>query len=262
MLIAANPQHRRMLISLDHMRHAIDVQRQKAGRSTGLKLFLVNLIVIVIVTVEQIDTPQLSEASGVLQNVVDNAYVGVGANKLGPHDVASETDLFKWLRQAFLPALVGGPMHNYQKKHQSTDPTDHIRENCAIDASLEGGCIQSSVPVWESEDSGIGGRFRRPFEHKQVLRKYNRIMGGLRIEQTRGAFWPCSENIGNFRGSIFSDDTTPWNPNDVFASNEIDAAKCEEKATGDASDATDRAACAAGLDEGVRSFCLPILVYT
>lgn len=100
--------------------------------------------------------------------------------------MGSEAELFEWFREELVPALqatdwIESPNHASQSS---------VREDCRYSGGPN--CSTTNGAEWHAEE----GSFAFPWERREVLRKYNRLVSGIRVEQIRGGMDSC-ESEGN-----------------------------------------------------------------
>jgi hypothetical protein len=92
----------------------------------------------------------------------------------------TEQELFTWLKDKLVPSLQNIDWLDYPGIDEL------LRENCQTYNSDQD-CIQSVNPHWDNKKH----RFAVPSEYRLGIRKYNRIVGGVRIDQRRALWGAC-----------------------------------------------------------------------
>eukprot|EP01052_Picozoa_sp_SAG31_P036845 SAG31_NODE_4657_length_3064_cov_1.947049_2_plen_290_part_00 len=164
--------------------------RGEVGRVVGL-LFVVSVVVFVLV--EQLDTEYLFMTAASAGSVLENAGEGAGMDENSIASISSERAIWNWLKFGLLPAVQGRswlPENAYQ--FSSTH-----RTNCKLRDDLTESCSELTHPNYSLPIH----KYDIPMDDSQ-MRKYNMLIGGVKIEQRRAPFEPCPDKpfTKNFPG--------------------------------------------------------------
>lgn len=143
---------------------------------------------VIFVLIEQLDTTELYATATSAANILGNAGDGAGMDENSLEAVMSEANLWHWLREGLVPMV--------SDKQWFKDPVEFradygVRQNCNPLMRSGESCQQQFFPNYtEQTGDGDGYFYDRPYDD-QFTRKYNLLIGGIKIEQKRAPYSEC-----------------------------------------------------------------------
>jgi hypothetical protein len=134
---------------------------------------------------------------GAIFSLVENAGWGAGMDELSVPQISTERDIYEWIRTGLLPMLQGVDWYDLglyaddigksRESQQSMRFQDGVREQCG--GVLAEDCQQSWYPRYEESER----LYVIAQANRAKMRKYNRLLGGIRIAQYRNTLEKCAD---------------------------------------------------------------------
>ena len=180
-------------INLEALRQVIEAQLAIREDFVEVVLLFVMVSLVIYVLVEQLDTYQLFDTATSAWAVLENAGGGAGMDELSIGQIATENQLWDWMKTGLLPAVQD---RNWIME-EAFAWSFNQRNDCSGLNEQGEQCTELLHTNW----STTIGKYDMPWDDSQV-RKYNMLIGDVKIEQLRAPFKQCpmKDIISNFSG--------------------------------------------------------------
>ena len=118
---------------------------------------------------------------------------GAGLDTISLEDLSTEPQIYEWVRSFLLEDMQSIDWQSADTGYAVAG--ESVQESCADSLALGLPCTESYFPVFDlNESTGSLGTYRLPYARRTALRKYNLIVGGTVLSQSRGHHHSCAEH--------------------------------------------------------------------
>lgn len=162
--------HAKKTVDLDVLLRHLELQREMHIKLKAAVVFLFNVFCVAYVAIYQLETRLMYMSATAIESVFENAGSSAGMDEISRESVASERDIFLWMDYL---------VEDVTATDWYSPEFSRLGEYYEVCEDGPGKCKQSWYPVF------VADHYEIPVERKSAIRKYNHVIGGIKITQMR-----------------------------------------------------------------------------